>query len=40
MPHLRNPQNHGDLLARIKVNLPRNLSKDQIVLFEKLANSK
>jgi curved DNA-binding protein len=40
MPHLRNPQNHGDLFTRIKVNLPRNLNKEQIALFEKLAKTK
>jgi len=40
MPHLRNPQNHGDLLAHIKVNLPRNLNQEQRTLFEKLAKMK
>jgi curved DNA-binding protein len=39
MPQLRNPNSHGDLYARIKVNLPRNLSDHQKELFEQLAKS-
>ncbi len=40
MPHLRNPQTHGDLFARAKVQLPRHLTADQRALFEKLAKMK
>jgi curved DNA-binding protein len=39
MPNLRNPQAHGDLYARIKVDIPRKLSKQQRELFEKLAKA-
>jgi curved DNA-binding protein len=37
MPHMRNPQIHGDLFAHARVNLPRNLTSEQRSLFEKLA---
>jgi curved DNA-binding protein len=40
MPHLRNPQNHGDLIAKAKIRLPRNLTSEQRVVFEKLAKMK
>lgn len=40
MPHLRNPQAHGDLFAHAKVNLPKHLSAEQRSLFEKLARSR
>jgi len=36
MPLLRDPQQHGDLMARIKVRLPRNLTPEQRNLFEQL----
>jgi curved DNA-binding protein len=36
MPHLKNPQTFGDLYARIKVQLPRQLTPKQRELFEKL----
>lgn len=36
MPHLRDPQTHGDLYARIKVKLPRQLSPRERELFEEL----
>ncbi len=36
MPKLRNPQEHGDLFVRLKVQLPRNLTPQQRELFEKL----
>lgn len=39
MPHLKSPSTHGDLLVRIKVKLPRNLSQAQKELFQKLAKS-
>lgn len=38
MPHLRQPQTHGDLLVRVKVNIPRNLTPEQKKLFEQLAS--
>jgi curved DNA-binding protein len=39
MPHLRSPQTRGDLYARVKVQIPRNLSQEQRALFEKLAHT-
>jgi curved DNA-binding protein len=39
MPHLRDPQKRGDLYARLKVQLPRELSPRQRELFEELAKS-
>jgi curved DNA-binding protein len=39
MPKLRKPQEHGDLLARVKVRLPRNLTPQQRELFEQLRDS-
>lgn len=39
MPHLKNPTDHGDLFARIKVKIPRSLSKQQKELFQQLARS-
>ncbi|MGW8249447.1 MAG: DnaJ C-terminal domain-containing protein [Anaerolineales bacterium] len=38
MPHIKNPNQRGDLYARIKVNLPRKLSAEQRELFEQLKN--
>jgi curved DNA-binding protein len=40
MPNLRDPKKRGDLYARIKVQLPRNLSPEQRKLFEQLAKTK
>jgi curved DNA-binding protein len=40
MPHLRDPQKHGDLYAKARVSLPRKLSAEQRSLFEKLAHLK
>lgn len=40
MPHLKDPTQHGDLLARAKVRLPRNLNAQQRELFQKLAELK
>ncbi len=37
MPNLRNPSQHGDLLAKLKVSLPKKLSKEEKDLFEQLA---
>lgn len=37
MPHLRNPQQFGDLLARVKIKLPRHLTPEQRALFQQLA---
>jgi curved DNA-binding protein len=39
MPKLRNPQEHGDLMARVKIRLPRNLTPEQRELFERLRQS-
>ena len=38
MPQLKSPQGHGDLLARVKVQLPRDLTSRQRSLFEQLRN--
>ena len=40
MPHLRDPKTRGDLYARIKVQIPRNLSPEQRKLFEQLAKAR
>jgi curved DNA-binding protein len=40
MPHLRNPQSFGDLFAKVKVQLPKNLSQKQRELFEELSREK
>jgi curved DNA-binding protein len=37
MPHLRQPQQRGDLLVKVKVKLPRSLTPEQKQLFEQLA---
>jgi len=39
MPHLRAPQEHGDLFVRARVQTPRNLSPGQKELFEQLRRS-
>ena len=39
MPNLRDPQRHGDLYARVKVQIPRKLTPKQRSLFEELAQS-
>ena len=39
MPQLRNPQQHGDLYARMKVQIPRQLTAQQRSLFEELAKA-
>jgi curved DNA-binding protein len=40
MPHLRDPKSRGNLYARIKVQIPRNLSPEQRKLFEELAKTR
>ena len=40
MPHLRAPNTRGDLFARIKVQIPRNLTAEQRKLFEDLAKKR
>lgn len=40
MPHLREPNVRGDLYARVKVQLPRNLTDKQRQLFEELARTR
>jgi len=37
MPTLRSPSKHGDLYARLKVSLPRDLSEEERELFARLA---
>jgi curved DNA-binding protein len=37
MPRLKDPKVHGDLFARVKVKLPRNLTAEQQQLFRQLA---
>ena len=36
MPQIKNPEQRGDLFARVKVNIPRRLSAEQRELFEQL----
>ena len=31
MPHLKDPENKGDLLVRVKVRIPRNLDRKSVV---------
>lgn len=38
MPKLQNPEERGDLYARVRVTLPENLSEEEIELFEELAD--
>jgi curved DNA-binding protein len=40
MPILRTPKTRGDLFARIKVQVPRNLTPEQRSLFEQLASTR
>jgi DnaJ-class molecular chaperone len=39
MPQLRTPSKRGDLYARIKVQIPRNLTAEQRQAFEQLAKN-
>lgn len=36
MPHLRNPQEHGDLYARVLIHVPEQLNGQELALFEQL----
>jgi molecular chaperone DnaJ len=38
MPSLKNPEDRGDLYAKIMVTLPENLTDQEIELFEELAD--
>lgn len=38
MPHLKQPDERGDLYAKVMVKLPENLSEEEIELFEELAD--
>jgi len=40
MPHLRNPEKHGDIFVRAKVSIPRKLTEEQRQLFKQLAELK
>jgi len=40
MPHLRQPERHGNLYARIEVRLPTNLTSEERELFEQLRRLK
>lgn len=40
MPHLRNPQNFGDLYEKVKIEIPRSLNNRQRELFEQLSKEK
>jgi len=39
IPKLRNPQEHGDLYVRLKVQIPRSLTPRQRELYEQLRKS-
>lgn len=39
MPHLKKPEKFGDLLARIRIKIPRDLTPKQRELFEELAQT-
>jgi curved DNA-binding protein len=38
VPHLRQPEKRGDLLVKIKIQLPRKLTPEQKLLFQQLAD--
>jgi DnaJ-class molecular chaperone len=38
MPKLKQPDERGDLYAKVMVQLPENLSEEEIELFEELAD--
>jgi curved DNA-binding protein len=40
MPRIKDPQTHGDLFVRVKVQIPQRLSPQQKQLFEQLARLK
>lgn len=39
MPHIKNPQEHGDLLVRVRVQVPRKLTPEQRELYQRLRDS-
>lgn len=38
MPNLKNPEQRGDLYAKVMITVPENLSEEEIELFEELAD--
>lgn len=38
MPSLKNPEQRGDLYAKVMITVPENLSEEEIELFEELAD--
>lgn len=38
MPHVRNPERHGDLYAKVRIIVPRRLSRKERALFKELAD--
>jgi curved DNA-binding protein len=38
LPRLQQPDERGDLLVKVTVTLPQNLTPDEIALFEELAD--
>jgi curved DNA-binding protein len=40
MPRLRHPDQHGDFFARLKIEIPKDLSAEDRALFEKLAKTR
>jgi curved DNA-binding protein len=39
MPFIKKPEAHGDLLVRVKVSIPRNLTPQQREIFTQLRSS-
>jgi DnaJ-class molecular chaperone len=37
MPQSRNPQSKGDMFAKVKISIPRNLTSEQKSLLEEAA---
>lgn len=37
MPHMKEPQTHGDLFVKVKIQIPQHLTQQQKQLFEQLA---
>jgi curved DNA-binding protein len=38
MPHMKDPQTHGDLFVKVKIQIPQRLTQQQKQLFEQLAH--
>jgi curved DNA-binding protein len=38
MPRLKQPDERGDLFARVAIQIPQNLNDEEIALFEELAD--